>query len=90
MNPLGSFADDTKLLKAINSLLQNHQLQEYLDHVYHWSDLNNMFFNEDKFVHIHYSTDQNPPIYFKPSKSVVDSLRVGTSILWIIYKCETW
>ena len=71
MNPLGSFADDTKLLKAINSLLQNHQLQEYLDHVYHWSDLNNMFFNEDKFVHIHYSTDQNPPIYLKPSKSPI-------------------
>ena len=68
---LGSFADDTKLWKAIKSLLQNHQLQEDLEHVYHWSVLNNMFFNEDKFVHIHFSADHNPPVYLKPSKSPI-------------------
>ena len=58
-----------KAMESNKFLVQNHQLQEDLEHIYKWSDLGNIFFDEDKFVHIHYSTDQNPPVYFKPSKS---------------------
>ena len=46
---LSSFADDTRLWMRIRNLLDTKKLQDDLDGLYRWSDMNNMDFNSDKF-----------------------------------------
>ena len=46
---LSSFADDTRLWMRIRNLLDTKKLQEDLDTLYKWSDLNNMAYNSEKF-----------------------------------------
>ena len=46
---LSSFADDTRLWMRIKNILDTNKLQEDLDALYRWSELNNMDFNSDKF-----------------------------------------
>lgn len=49
-----TFADDTKLIKAISSLLCKILLEEDLTSIIQWSIANNMLLHEDKFVVINY------------------------------------
>ena len=49
-----TFADDTKLMKAITHLLCKTLLQADLDSVIQWSISNNMLLHEDKFVVMNY------------------------------------
>ena len=49
-----TFADDTKLMKAITQLLCKTLLQADLDSVIQWSISNNMLLHEDKFVVMNY------------------------------------
>ena len=50
-----TFADDTKLMRAITQLLCKTLLQADLDCVIQWSISNNMLLHEDKFVVVNYS-----------------------------------
>ena len=50
-----TFADDTKLIRAITQLLCKTLLQADLDCVIQWSISNNMLLHEDKFVVVNYS-----------------------------------
>ena len=50
-----TFADDTKLMRAITQLLCKTLLQSDLDCVIQWSISNNMLLHEDKFVVVNYS-----------------------------------
>jgi hypothetical protein len=71
---LSSFADDTRVGKAIKSVADAALLQQDLNQVYQWAALNNMEFNEPKFDLLRYGrnvdlkdaisyvTDSNTPI----------------------------
>ena len=54
---ISSFADDTRVSKEIEELLDTFKLQRDLNVVYHWSNKNNMEFNNCKFEHINYGKD---------------------------------
>ena len=49
-----SFADDTRIMKAVNSETDMKLLQDDLEAVYEWSAVNNMKLNGDKFQHVRY------------------------------------
>ena len=49
-----SFADDTKLIQAIIGVLSKFLLQEDLEAVIRWTQLNNMELHEDKFEVLNY------------------------------------
>ena len=49
---IGSFADDTKVWKAIATILCSAEMQDDLREVYGWAGDNNMFFNDKKFLMI--------------------------------------
>ena len=53
-----SFADDTRILKIIQSILDAKVLQTELNSTYDWADNNNLQFNEDKFELIKFGNDQ--------------------------------
>lgn len=53
---VSSFADDTRLLKSINTNDDRVQLQEDLNIIYNWASENNMMFNNGKFELLQYST----------------------------------
>lgn len=55
---LSSFADDTRILKEINDLIDTFKLQSDLNAVYSWTDQNNMKLNGDKFEHLKYGKDE--------------------------------
>ena len=55
---LSSFADDTRLMKAISCAADVSLLQEDLDVVYDWTSINNMDFNGKKFEHIAYGKNE--------------------------------
>ena len=49
-----SFADDTRLYSAINSVTDCDDLQADLENIYKWADTNNMKFNSKKFQYINF------------------------------------
>ena len=51
---IGSFADDTRIWKAVRSEQEQMELQNDLDILYQWAEENNFFFNEKKFEHLSY------------------------------------
>ena len=51
---IGSFADDTRLWKAITDISSCNELQDDLNATIEWADLNNMQFNNKKFELIRY------------------------------------
>ena len=55
---LSSFADDTRLMKEIKNLADIIQLQEDLNAVYEWTELNNMKLNGLKFEHLKYGRNE--------------------------------
>ena len=52
---ISSFADDTRVCKAISSIQDCKYLQEDLNNITHWSKINNMELHENKFVYINYN-----------------------------------
>ena len=54
---LSSFADDTRVGHAVDSPADCINLQNDLEEVYSWTDVNNMELNGGKFEHLHYSHD---------------------------------
>ena len=46
---LSSFADDTKIWKAVSNAMNEVHLQDDLDMIYLWAVENNMEFNSKKF-----------------------------------------
>ena len=61
-----TFADDTKLLKAIMSLLCCSRLQEDLGKVFEWSVANNMQLHENKFEVINYCLNTSKVLHDLP------------------------
>ena len=55
---VGSFADDTKVLKGISSIEDEALLQRDLETLFTWADKYNMKFNGDKFVLLRYSKNR--------------------------------
>ena len=49
-----SFADDTRLIKGVETINDTQKLQEDLNSVYDWSNDNNMEFNSVKFELLRY------------------------------------
>ena len=54
---LSLFADDTKCFKIISNPTDIISLQNALNQAFNWSNTNNLFFNESKFLHIHFGKD---------------------------------
>ena len=48
------FADDTKCFKIISNPSDIISLQNYINQALNWSNINDLFFNESKFLHIHF------------------------------------
>ena len=51
---LASFADDTRIKKGIQNIIDQFHLQNDLNNVYQWSTKNKMVLNGKKFEHLHY------------------------------------
>ena len=60
---LSSFADDTKIWKAIGSTRDEVLLQDDLDMIYVWAANNNMQFNSDKFQAVRFSFEASKCYY---------------------------
>ena len=68
---LSSFADDTRIKKAIQSILDTFMLQRDLNRLYKWSEVNNMKLNEKKFEHLHYGKHQKSNSYFTENSKII-------------------
>ena len=55
---ISSFADDTRIKKAISTCSDVIDLQEDLNSVIQWSSDNNMVLHQDKFEYVNYSTGE--------------------------------
>ena len=64
---LSSFADDTRIMKAVNTENDIDNLQSDLDRVYLWMAENNMKLNGDKFQHMRYGKEEPSVGYRTPS-----------------------
>ena len=66
-----SFADDTRVTKAVGSVEDTNLLQSDLDKIYEWSNINNMLLNDIKFELLRYGINlqlKNETNYQTPSK----------------------
>ena len=70
---LGSYADDTKLWKAMKALLN---LQENLNTVYDWIDDNNMNLNGKKFDHLHAGKSKHHGIFLNNEGEEIKTSKV--------------
>ena len=59
------FADDTRVLREVSTQADKDLLQEDLKIFYKWAEDNNMFFNNNKFEHMMYSTANNTQADYK-------------------------
>ena len=66
---ISSFADDTRIKKAISSTTDVHKLQADLNNTVTWSIENNMVLHEDKFEYINHSTGESKLIQELPFTS---------------------
>ena len=73
---LSSFADDTRLKKAIESILDTFMLQEDLNRLYKWSEVNNMMLNGEKFEHLHYGKQHKSNCYFTEQSKIIKEKEV--------------
>lgn len=73
---VSSFADDTRIIGAAKDQEQAGNIQTQLAKIYRWAEVNNMAFNSNKFVHLHYSADAigKEPVhrYLSPSGQIID------------------
>ena len=72
---LSSFADDTRVGKAVNSSADAVLLQDDLDAIYTWAKKVNMEFNSEKFELIRYQANKSQP---RPPQTLVSD--IGTPI----------
>ena len=71
-----SFADDTRLSAVVMTPEDAEKLQGDLDKVYSWAEVNNMSFNDSKFVHLRYGkTAQQGAGYTGQNGSVIERHR---------------
>ena len=63
---VSSFADDTRLKRAINTTHDTQLLQSDLDNSITWSDHNNMLLHQKKFELLSHSTDQKNHLLVLP------------------------
>ena len=68
---LASFADDTRIWSALKDFLQTNNLQEELNKVYKWAEINNMQFNESKFELMYFGNNKSDISYNSPTGSVI-------------------
>ena len=73
---LSSFADDTKIWKAITTPDDQSHLQSDLDMVFSWAESNNMEFNSDKFQFIRFSPETGACIYYDDKGKIIDQHEV--------------
>ena len=64
---LSSFADDTRMMKAVNTGEDVEHLQSDLNRIYQWTAENNMKLNGEKFQLIKYGKKEPPRSYLSPS-----------------------
>ena len=57
---VASFADDTRLSAAVGTEEDARRLQDDLEKVYKWAEVNNMTFNNSKFVYMRYGGTAHP------------------------------
>ena len=73
---LSSFADDRWLMKEIKNLADIIQLQDDLNIVYEWTELNNMKLNGLKFEHLKYGRNEELKelsTYFSNTQNVIET-----------------
>ena len=51
------FADDTKCLKVMSNPTDIQCLQQDLNNLSNWSDINKLLFNESKSTHLHFGKE---------------------------------
>ena len=68
-----TYADDTKIFKAIENLKDAELLQDDLATLYTWSTTNNQDFNAKKFESMSYSANNHRNLYFSPSGDAIQS-----------------
>ena len=73
---LSSFADDTKVLKGINSAADETLLQNDLHLIYEWAERNNMKFNSEKFQAIRFAELLSPCIYKNDANIEIKQLQL--------------
>ena len=57
-NIASMFADDTRIMSAVQEDTDVETLQKDLDHIYKWAEENNMKFNSDKFELLRYGRNK--------------------------------
>ena len=83
---LGSFADDTRVWKSIKTKHDSFLLQTDLNGIYHWSTVNNMKFNDDKFEVLSFGLKEFEAAYKTPSNAVIDGKSIVKD-LGILFNC---
>ena len=68
---LGSFADDTRVWHAISSALEVNQLQDDLNKVFNWADLNNQELNDSKSDHMRMGHFDTAASYTSPAGTLI-------------------
>ena len=68
---LGSFADDTRVWHAISSALEINQLQDDLNKVFTWTDLNNQELNDSKSDHMRMGHLDTAASYTSPAGTLI-------------------
>ena len=73
---LASFADDTRILKEIQGIIDTFKLQHDLNKVYEWTEKNNIKLNCCKFEHLKYGKDiesKNLSTYFTNNNTIIEN-----------------
>ena len=69
---LSSFADDTRLYKIVDGIIDNFKLQSDLNKTYVWTERNNMSLNDSKFQHICHGKKDISSCYLSPSARKIE------------------
>ena len=73
-----TFADDTKLIRAIKELSDKNELQQDLLKVSDWATSNNMVLHESKFQLLSYRLNKSALLGNLPFMSEVCSIKITT------------
>ena len=71
---LVSFVDDTRVYSCINAIEKCNQFQIYLNSIYEWAHVNNMFFNAQQFNDVSFNGSMTPcgsNVYNKPNMEII-------------------
>ena len=92
-----SFADDTSLYSAINSVTDCDDLQADLENIYKWADTNNMKFNSKKFQYINFGIhpeDKGSNVYVGPDLNLINASKtvkdLGVTMSMIVCLINTF